>query len=57
MKVRMHFPETEEGMAAFNERLAEAHVQAVKYYKSNLKCSPKQKQQIYEGLVEQARFI
>ena len=55
MKIRMHFPETEEGMAAFNDRLAEAHVQAIKYYIENLNCSPIQKMELYESVVESIR--
>lgn len=55
MKIRMHYPETEEGMAAFNDRLAEIHVNAIIHYIENMTCSPKQKIELYDSIVEEAR--
>ena len=52
MKIRMHFPTTEEGKEALQERIAEVHVQMIKHYINRLECSPEEKVRLFDEIKE-----
>ena len=52
MKIRMHFPTTEEGKEALQERIAEVHVKMIKHYINKLECSPEEKVRLFDEIKE-----
>lgn len=56
MKIRMHFPTTEEGKQALQDRLAETHAQMIKDYIEKLNCSSEQKVRLFNEIKEDIRI-
>ena len=46
MKVRVHYPQTEEGMQRFKKQLAHIHAQLIVDYIVNLDCSDDEKRSL-----------
>lgn len=48
----VHYPATEEGQRKLRERVASVHADAVGQYIKRLKCPSKQKEQLYDAIIQ-----
>ena len=50
MNIRMHYPETEEGLKELNQRMAKVQADTIINYINNLNCSYEEKKQILKKI-------
>ena len=55
IKIKVYYPQTEEGMEALQHRVANVHSDMVNYTLQHLNCPTKQKQELLEAVISTVR--